>query len=256
MKKEITKIRKALQSRDHSHYVCWSGVYFDTNNRFIRLDKLFLNVVAVDGTDIRFRRLVAIPKMEQESPEDYIKYSLKTYYRIVEGERRGLVVSPEELEDEECFAHVGLSKRLEYGKTPSRFHTSRSGDRAVFPMLTRLSEDVEETPDGSVGSVVPDMYLTCAKDNFRIYARKNGYTAKYLQGFREYNPDKTLDTNLRRLRRRIAVDVGQDRVGYPFEMIYGRGVKAAAIASRTATFGKWYAVKDLKLNLPHIRIET
>lgn len=250
MEKTLEKVRQEVLKSKETYFVCWSGVYFDTIHRFIRTDKLFMNVLVKKNNAVSFRRLVAIPK-ETPAKEDYLEYSLRSCYRIMEGPRKGLVVDSRELAEDDVFQVVGLHKKLIHGKAPGMFHKKRAGDKILIPMLRNVfkARHVE-----SLREVLPDYYLTCTPGNKVIYLRHTGVALHYLEGFSQYDPDATPSHNLREMREELETEAGHERVAYPFDIVYGRGVKAACISNRHMSFGKWYKLDNFELNLPHIKV--
>jgi len=79
MEELINSICKALKPGDI--YICWSGTVYDTRNRFIRMDKLFLNVLTCRSTDTgdvaEYTRILPCYLILPDTKEPVIKYSLK-----------------------------------------------------------------------------------------------------------------------------------------------------------------------------------
>ena len=164
----------------HTYLVCWSGIIFDLQNRLVRADKMFLNVIHNDPVEgITYRRLA--PVINRRTPdgdrEHWLGYRLASCYRVLSGERTGKVVTEADLRDDEKYRRTGLDKRLEIGKDPWKFSNRRKGDRAVVDLL----QGVQNCMEASLQDVLPNMFLTVKKRCPRV--RDTQDAPEYLRGF-------------------------------------------------------------------------
>ena len=218
-----------IVSKKPGTFLCWSGVYFDREHRFIRLDKVFLNLMFRDGHNVCYRRVVGV--LNKEAYEPRLQYDLSMRFRVLDGPRRGHVYSMGELSPEEDFRPSGLSKTVEVGSEPWQFNDRRPRDMEVVSLFDSLPI-YRETSD-----VVPRVYLTQQKSG-SLYLRKTQDTLQYLYGFEGYDQNQSPEQNLSRLRPYLAVDAGSNREAFSFDRFYGRGVLGVE-AGGEIPFGTW-----------------
>jgi hypothetical protein len=247
---DLKAIAKTAKKHD-GYFVCWSGVYFDTAHRFLRVDKLFLNAVYCDRekNKVVFRRVSA--RMQRDAKkEPFLSYSLDPQYKITSGVRRGRMVLVSEVKDDETFTYAGLSKNLEFGNGSNQFNPRRRvKDITTLKLLTHFNnlKDVDNPTQ-----IMPDVYLTCHPKNNGLYVRKNGAVMQRLSVMPGYDSSVDVDKNARRLKSSFREQAGDGRVAYPFDMFYGKGVLAAKLANDVMMLGQWYRVKEFNSENHHV----
>ena len=104
---------------------------------------------------------------------------------------------------------------------------------------------------------VPYIFLTRnAETNDRddIFMRKSGVALRTIRSSPVYNTLHRLDVNFLNILPRLECDAGEGRIGYPYDIAYGRGVLAAAVAGKRGNLGMWYKVYELETSLPEIEV--
>jgi hypothetical protein len=220
-------------------YVCWSAVSTDVSNRLIRADMLFLNVVFKYENETYFRRIRGYKQYGDSGPD--MVWTLKRRYRITQGERKGMIVPLSEVRDDEVFIESGVSKVLLEGNDSKRLSKKRKNDQVIINLLSNIEERIEVV---DLVEHLPYLYLTCKPNNTQLYLRRVGSAQSMIRSHPEYDPSVSSQANIRKLRKDYRTDVGNERVGYPFDMIYGSGVLAAPIKSKETNMvlGQWYKV--------------
>ena len=239
----IKTIKKAneMAQRNKGYFVCWSGVVFDLKNRFVRADKVFLNVVYCHPKEGPvFRRLAPVINRRRGNKTDaHLRYSLSANYRVTDGSRAGHVVAEADLREGETFRRTGLYKNLRCGSEAWLFSEGRKGDRNAADVLEGIGEFDRDVR--SLEQWLPEFFLTIPRNRRAPRVRDTLGALEYLKGFLGYGPESTLEYNADSLREHIVVDAGNDRDAFPYEFFFGAGVVAAS-AER---FGEWAHVPSL-----------
>jgi len=243
----IDKVKQVMESHKGQYLYCWSGVFFELEHELIRYDKVFLNVIGESGGASFFRRIApcVIPGRQREGHEEpYILFSLPVAYRITNNRRKGKVVPFQDLETGERYREAGLSKCLEYGRSPNKFLPSRKNDRVVIELMSNMLEQ-DTIGNRSVLESAPLFYMTCPGDGTRcLRLRGDQSSLEYIRGFNEFSPALSLDSNIAELKSIIEIDVGGGRIGYPFSFFYGKGVLAAEPFDDDRPMGVWYSIDE------------
>jgi hypothetical protein len=221
---------------------CWSGVVFDLTHKVIRADKTFLNVIIRRSEGPLFLRcptcLCASGCCGRQEP--FIRYSLSTVYRVADGPRKGKVVSACDIRQDERYRDAGISKWLKMGSTSDCFSAARSGDQIIARLLEALLEQ-RGIVTRSVLDTAP-LFYTCTNTTPR--PRRDQDTLEYMRGFEGYDPILSMEQNVNKLRNQIVMDVGNNKVGFPFSFFYGRGVLAADFSDPERPFGQWWQIPE------------
>ncbi len=233
----IYEINKIVETG--KFYACWSGVSMGVDNAMIRADMLFLNVVFKHEKETYFRRIRGHKSYGNCGP--HILWTLKRRYRINSGDRKGMIVAIEDVMEEETFIESGVSKVLRKGVDSKRISPSMKGDKVILNLLGNIEEHLHVD---NLSKHIPDLYLTCKPNNTQLHLRRIGKVHKMLATHPGYDPNTGRDNNLNRLKKDYQIPVGKDRVGYPFNVIYGGGVITAAIDSKDTDMllGQWYSM--------------
>jgi len=255
MEELINSICKALKPGDI--YICWSGTVYDTRNRFIRMDKLFLNVLTCRSTDTgdvaEYTRILPCYLILPDTKEPVIKYSLQECCRITDGKRRGRIVPIFKVKDEERWTPAGVRKALVYSRAKG-LHNSRKGDREIAILMRNF------TPAGEavdMESCLPKVFITMPHQrNNHLFVRRTGRALNRMRQMWGYTPELGVDDNIPRIREEAAVDAGNGRLGYDFDVFYGRGVVAAEMmGGSSCRLGTWYKVNALRANTGSMEIK-
>ena len=251
MDQRIKKARELVEVSECS-FVLWSGMYWNKENRLVKIRETRLNLLYKDRDTIRFKRIP--PRVEDSRSYPYshkVHFTGDHCYRIGNGRRSGTVVSAADVEEGENFKPAGIDKVLEEGRSPNQFSLQRIGDTKILQLLETVPSAVSTT---CMDSVCPALYLTVPASRGKLYLRNTGNALSYLHRTREYDPSETPNQNLRRLQLRLGMDAGNDRKAFPFEHITGQGVLAASAMSPTMSFGIWYSVPSIEFDTEHMRI--
>jgi hypothetical protein len=228
------------------HY-CWTATAFTAAHRFIRGDKLMLNVVCIDdatGDTVLYQRA---PALHRSRSAHYLQYSSADSYRVMSGKRKGFVVSFEDLRPSEDFQSTGLHKVLEAGPNPWNISLARRRDRAVLPVLEDIADGYYEDIENSA----PSLYLTIPASSHRLpFLRERTESVQWLRDHAEYRSNESVVRNLYDLRDCLTLDAGEDREAWPYEHFQGSGVVAAS----PSALAQWYRAPASEVTLPHIRI--
>ena len=226
---------------DRKIYACWSAVSNDVEHLMVRADMVFLNLIYKDESGItRFRRIRGTKETHKST--QCLVWTAERRVRITNGQRKGKIVDPCDVQEEESFVESGCSKILQKGKRPFEFRDNHSSDQDMWSLASFVADavDVDKLP-------LPDLYLTCSIEEENIHARNNGAAQSYIKALSGYSGEISLTDNLRRFRKQIATDAGKDRVAYPYDVVVGKGVVAACTDSSDMCLGEWYALdKDVK----------
>jgi len=228
------------------HY-CWTATAFTAAHRFIRGDKLILNVVCIDdatGDIVLYQRA---PVLHRTRSAHYLQYSSSDLYRVMSGERKGFVISFEDLRSDEKVQITGLHKVLAAGPNPWNMSLARRGDRAMLPLLEDIVDGYYESAENSV----PKMYLTIPQSSQRLpFLRERAESIQWLCNHEEYRSEESVVRNLYDLRDCLTLDAGEDREAWPYEHFQGSGVVAASPSS----LAQWYRIPSANIALPHVRV--
>jgi hypothetical protein len=127
------------------------------------------------------------------------------------------------------------------GDDSRRLSPKRKGDKAIL----ELCQDIDEAQKvEGMHDRVPELYLTCKPGNSKIYLRRVGSAHETLTRHPSYDSNLSREKNLIKLKKSYQISAGNGRVGYPYSMVYGGGVVAAAIDSTysNVVMGKWYSM--------------
>jgi hypothetical protein len=211
-----------------------------------------LNLLYKKDDQIRYRRIPPRVVADRSYPFRHrVNFTGDNCYRIQNGKRSGTVVELSEIAPDEKFVPAGIDKVLEMGRAPNQLSTHRKGDQNILQLLDHVFAADAAT---CVEAVCPTIYITVPANSGKIYLRNNGNAVRYLTSTQEYDPQETPNQNLRRLQTKLALNAGGNRKAFPFEYVTGHGVLAAGAMTPSMSFGKWYSVPSVDLDLEHIRI--
>jgi hypothetical protein len=233
-------------------YVCWSGVMYDFDNRYIRADKVFLNVIHYpEGGDTPVYTRIPSSHEITRAGEKRILFATDEVVRILSGPRKGTIVPLEAVKGEETYKVAGVKKLVKQGRRPGELNKRSSGDRQILQLLKNPGRIHGRA---TMESNTPYLYLTCKGKYDRIQCRSSEAALNYIRTIPGYVKELPMASNLLTLSRLLAQPAGDGRSAYPFDTIYGRGVISADVAHTSCVFGKWVAVDSVEVTLPHIRI--
>jgi len=227
-------------------FYCWTSTAYNTEHYFIRGDKLMLNTVSMgkDG-DVVYRQCA--PCIYRDRTNHRFRYSHAPQHKITSGERKGFVVTFEDLEPNESFCQAGIHRLLETGPDTWNIQPRRAKDRQILDILDYLEEAYDEDALRSI----PELYLTIPSKSRRLpFLRDSRSSMQWLREFPGFDEDGDLVRNLFNLRGDITKNAGSGREGWPYRHFQGSGVVAAS-ASNLAT---WYKTTAADIDLPHITI--
>jgi hypothetical protein len=244
MEELLNAVSGMLQKGDI--YTCWSGTVYDSQNRFIRIDKLCLNILRCEygnrGLMEDFMQVLPCYDINATTKEPCIRYDMRECCRITSGKRRGRVVPATKVKDEERWTVAGFRKELWIDRKHG-FLPTRTKDTKLIPLLQGfqpqdLAVDIAEH--------MPSLYITVPSRDSKLFVRKSGRVLQYIRRLPVYNNSMSLEDNLPVVRNYMAVDAGNGRVGYPFDIFFGRGVVAADLFSEgRCVIGTWYKCTNL-----------
>jgi len=229
----------------------WDGAVYKDEDELVRYDKFFLMIVRKLKGKYIFQKIPAcLGKLPNN--EAYIHYTDVPLVRVLNGKRKDKCYAADGsfMEDEKTEV-AGIWKELEYGQKGWFFSRKYAPDLYYLDII----EGIET--EGYVPWKVPTWYIT-GKDTpeFELFVRKSA--SVFLNRFRRDNENAW--QTFSRVKASLSVDAGTDsygnaRIGYPFSLVYGRGVKAADPIS----CGFWMksTVAEMTRELPamHITLE-
>jgi len=218
-------------------YYTWTS----SNKGIVLANRVHLNIISLEDSGPIFRRLVG-RLVKNRFMEQCQQYS-PAWFRIRDGERRGYIVSPYEVEDDESAVPTGIIKRLEWGSRPDRFNADRVKDVEILNLLKALPTD-KHTP--LVQS--PDFYFTTTINNaLHVTLRSSPAALKRLKEIPEINMQGHLAENLPVLKgqftRKFKIK-DETRIAWPWEMVQGRGVVAADLKNIQG----WHSADKLEID--------
>lgn len=228
-------VEKAYEIINEEPEMCWYrwfGALYRESDCFTRLDKTFLYCIYTYRNEPRYVKIIGYPEklMSTSGSEERITYTTDTVFRVTSGRRSGRIYPADRLEEGEDAVVAGIHKKLQYADEPDKLHPAREHDKFMIRLLQDIVKgNVHETN----GIKHPEFYLCSNYDKPKeLYLRPYQEAVKYLTGFADYDPSENPDTNLKRLANEISVYAGKnakgdERRGFPFRYVYGRGVKAA-----------------------------
>lgn len=230
--------------------VAWSGTYYDTDNNYLKLTSVYLNILdKVDGVP-RFRRLPGYRAKDKER-KLYVLFGDEVVYRVTSGNRQGQLVHLSEIyPTEQCIPACAI-KKLEQGDAVDQFNPRRRTDKDILRVLAQTGT-VKKV--ACIEETFPDVFITCNPGSEVLHVRQYGQALRYLESLPGYDKRLLPDENAKRLLDKIGVPAGGGRRAYPFEMFRGKGVLAVAAISKTMAFGQWYAVPRLRGHMPHMEV--
>lgn len=243
MREIVEKARAKIISEPDSCYYRWFGAMYRESDVFTRLDKTFLYCIYTHKGEPRYNKIIGYPDRVSNSAgtEECINFTTDIVYRITSKPRIGRIYPIEKLRENEKAVVAGVHKKLEFKNEPDKLHTSREHDKFMIRLLKEILEgDVQKTE----GITCPELYLCCSQYNNSLYLRSGQGALKYISGFEEYDSGETPEENIKKMKNVLAVPAGHDkngnqRLGYPFRYIYGKGVKTVSPELN----GQWYKCK-------------
>lgn len=206
----------------------WYGQEFSQADQYTRLDKTFLYVLMREADGYWVRRLIGFEETREDTGEPFITYSLEPLFRITEStldRRRGRVLPLRLLWDKESARPAGLKKKLRKGSFPDQLDPQRAGDNYLLMTLDEL-ESALRNHSIEVGTEMPlPRFFLCGSQVDKMYLRTHSRVRACLQGLSGYDNGKTLSENFRKLHLQLAQDAGDARKAYPYELVYGKGVR-------------------------------
>jgi len=248
MQETLRRCREvAIAAGPGVYHYCWSATAYTASHRFIRGDKLMLNVVQLDESsgDVTIHRRA--PVLHRERERHCLTYSPKTTCRIVSGPRKGFVVESDDVSTEERVQLTGLSKSLSIGDAAWNISLRRRGDVEIVDLLEGMleapAEDEEIRP--------PRLYITIPSSSQRLpFLRERVSAIDWIQRQPGYDHGLDLVRNLYSLRESIVLDAGSDREAWPYRYFQGSGVVAAS----PHNIADWYRTSADELHLPHVSV--
>lgn len=240
----VEEVRSIVDKNSESVLYCWCGTSFNDQDIFSRLDKTYLYVLS----DNSLTKVVGYSALN-EFKETRVIYSIDPAYRIVSGNRKGRVLPPDKIWDDERFESA--IEILELEEAPDKTGCLDLTD--LHWDIRQLLEDLADNGFTAYPSSLqaPDFYL-CTKDRKPIlHFRNKGNVISLLKGKVDMEDisHQSIDkfTDVLANDRNFYKDAGDGRKGFPFDTVYGRGVLAADIFN--SKFIKWFAVDKNCANL-------
>ena len=247
-KDSLSQAKELVENSQEIIYYRWYGKLFSEADPFTRLDKTYLYLLRCIEGEARIQRIVAyLDSPPREEPS--VVFSSGTVYRITEGDHRGKIVPADRIKEGEQISIAGICKYLRLTSSQGCLRLSNPVDRYILEILDELIQD------GSVYTdevSYPNLYLCTNKHNNIIFSRKGEEALQYICAQKGFNVKDTVDANLKALRFQLQIPAGKQRVAYPFEYVFGKGV----LAVDPSLNGQWYSIpiKQAVLNKPWLSV--
>lgn len=245
----LDRIRDLLDKQPpDTLFAQWDGALYKDEDELVRYDKFFLMVARKLKGEYIFQKMPACLGKLPNS-EAYIFYTDRPVVRVLNGGRANKCYPASgTFFPSEKTIPAGIWKRLEYGKDGNQF-TRRQGSDVYYLEILKMLET-----EGYVPWRTPAWYITGRNlQTSELFVRQSAHA--FLSSFRR--DSENLWTTFDRIKDTLRVSAGYDsegfqRLGYPFNLVYGRGVKAAAID----VAGVWMktTVREMTEKLPDMRI--
>lgn len=235
----LSDLKSKLAGKDTWYYY-WDGIVFSADDFFSRLDKTYLYAVTPKAELYKIIGYVDFNTFK----EMQIEYTNLPTYRITTGNRKGRVVSAHRIMQDERFEPASIIKNLELGTDSLQLDMNNKHDLFLIQKLEGLLEAINNNQVQATELIkTPKFYLCCKgpASEMVLHPRQNGEAFDFFRELPEYDPTKTLEANSKHLIHSPhcdTVDAGAGRRGYPFNVVYGKGVVAADME----LFGQWRSV--------------
>jgi hypothetical protein len=164
-------------------------------------------------------------------------------YRVLGGARNGRIMPLAHTFEHEATETAGVYKVLNINEGRRALHPSTKNDGYLISLLEELCPDPGdkiEAIDLGKQRAFPKLYLSCQYNNSALYSRMAGY--KWLNENTNITQSASANGSLKQLMS-LGVNAGENRIAYPYEYMYGRGV----VVADTGMLGKWYKTTLLDL---------
>ena len=233
---ELQQVKEYVEESPDLLFYQWSGILFSEQDFFTRLDKTFLYSVYTTEQGAVFQSNIGYVRYN-EVGEPYVYVSNEPAYKIMSGNRSGRIVPLDKVFENERVTQINQPKPLVSSKDPTKgFSYALPEDKRYLAVLQQLEKEGDEYD--YEGWHTPELYLSCSKHNDYVYPRNIGSAAAYLKASRGYDAMLNMRDNTVNLLSELERPAGKNRVAYPFEHFYGKGV----IVADTSIFGEWYSV--------------
>jgi hypothetical protein len=214
------------------HYL-YTGQIYSEEDVLCRLDTMYGYLIYNLQQESFIQRTYAVKGMNDKG-EPSITLSWKPVFKISNGRRKGRYTDAEHIHNTENVVCINsprplkLDDNIEEGLCPSS-----ALDRALIVHLKDLtSSKVEYTHK----PFHPFLWSSTNKNNDEVFIRNESVALNYLKQLPGYNNKTTDAQNTVALKSKLGTNAGNDRVAYPFEFFYGKGVMAVSMDS----FGLWF----------------
>ena len=223
MRQTLEKVSKVLRDNEGSCFYRWIGVA-DQRHPLIRLDRVYLNILFIDDDkgNCRYRRILGYRK-GAGSDDETVVFSPKLL-RVQDGPRRGQLVIPKCLWDNERWKPAGVSKVLTIGKYPWSFSEQRVGDRQIIDMFEEL---LTADPPKLSRISYPVFYLVTSARNREVRLSSDPGALRYLQGISGYDDMLAPSENMVALASKAAKALPDNKLAWPYRFFCRAGVVAA-----------------------------
>ena len=219
---DLQVIEQALKDNPNDIYYCWIGRWHAATHDCCRYDKMaFLLAYMYKGKAVC--RQCPLAKSKNSAGEPIIAATTESLVRIMSGERCGRVVREYDLYPGEYSKTAGVFKYLQYGKGEVLFSSHPAIPEA--DILEELHELRGRITDRSITlspayMVLPTFFLSCkSTDPLITHPRKD---SSY---YKEHHNLVPFDVATSDVEQKVT---GEDRMGYSFADVYGKGVVVAA----------------------------
>jgi hypothetical protein len=237
----LQKVREKMQQQK-GFYCRWIGIPPLEGYEFVSAHQLFLDVLYCSrGAEI-FRRLPG--GLVDSAGGRRWRYGLDLAYRILEGPRRGHVVMPEDMGQEESCRIAGIIKYMTLGKAGCVFHLNRVRDVEI---LTDITEMLNAPAQDTVADGAPHMYITFKpeRESF-IHLRMTGKNLTYVSTLPAYKKEKAPDDVFKEAIKQLCVNAGHGRLAIPFALAEGSGVLVVDFSGDASSWAKTNLSKPRK----------
>jgi hypothetical protein len=254
MSKKLIEQSVDILRSEKGFFACWSKATYgsDQGHKFVRLDKVFLNLMFLDDDGNPVYRRISACRQLLPTGCPVQTYALEQTYRITSGPRKGCVVPWYEVNGDEFWQPAGISRRMAYEPAPDAFHEYHQNDGRVFDLLKLLPKFEQRTTLLAGLPVLLHSYRPDQHQDLRL--RKTGSALRWMRTWAPgASASREAELALRQHHRMKAEDAGNGRLALPYAYVHGRGI-VVAVDDESGDFNQWVRVPDISASIHNLEV--
>lgn len=172
-------------------------------------------------------RRIFSKQCQDEYKDDTLKYS-PGWLRLLSGNRKGRLVSPDELKDDDKVCGTGTHKKLRAAEDSDCLDASREADRETVAHLRGVTPLQVDKMPVSDHIKIPPLWLTRGEDAYgSVHIRAASSAIKEIQQYLVYDPAKRPAENAKELAPYLTKPMkalGKPKTAWPWHLFVGSGV--------------------------------